>query len=112
MAVGAFEEELFGQHFLRVAHARDGIGLEAMILRGGRMGHEHRRHHTPLRKPPQISPIFIQRQGHAPRFAGKGREIALGRCRMGRYEGRSAGRLRASSQGWKGETYPPQQGER
>src|ERR1700758_2204059 len=40
-----------------------------------------------------------QRQGHAPRFAGKGREIALGRCRMGRYEGRSAGRLRASSQG-------------
>jgi hypothetical protein len=38
---------------------------------------------------------FHQRQGHAPRFAGKDKENALGRCRMGRYEGRSARRLRA-----------------
>src|SRR5258708_21442490 len=36
---------------------------------------------------------FHQRQGHAPRFAGKGREIAPGLCRMGRYEGPSTGRL-------------------
>jgi hypothetical protein len=34
-------EYLAGYEIL--AHARDGIGLEAMILRGGRMGHEHRR---------------------------------------------------------------------
>jgi hypothetical protein len=27
---------------------------------------------TPLQKTTQISPIFIPRQGHAPRFAGKG----------------------------------------
>jgi hypothetical protein len=59
---------------------------------------------------------FHQRQGHAPRFAGKGREIAPGRCRMGRYEGRSAGWLRASSQRvegveptpWHGKPPPPQ----
>jgi hypothetical protein len=52
--------------------------------------------------PPEIASDladFQSRHGDAPRFAGKGREIALGRCRMGRYEGRSAGRLRASSQG-------------
>jgi hypothetical protein len=42
---------------------------------------------------------FHQRQGRTRRFAGKERETALGRCRVGRYEGRSAGRLRASSQG-------------
>jgi hypothetical protein len=34
-------EYLAGHEIL--AHARDGIGLKAMILRGGRMGHEHRR---------------------------------------------------------------------
>ena len=34
-------EYLAGYEIL--AHARDGIGLEAMILRCGRMGHEHRR---------------------------------------------------------------------
>ena len=55
---------------------------------------------------------FHQRQGHAPRFAGKGREIALGRCRMGRCEGPSAGRLRASSQGAEGWILPPGRGER
>jgi CheY-like chemotaxis protein len=27
---------------------------------------------------------FHQRQGHAPRFARKGRQIALGRCQVGR----------------------------
>jgi hypothetical protein len=37
----------------------------------------------------------------------KDKEIALGRCRMGRYEGRSAGRLRASSQGVEGWILPP-----
>jgi hypothetical protein len=37
----------------------------------------------------------------------KDKEIALGRCRMGRYEGRSTGRLRASSEGVKGWILPP-----
>src|SRR6476646_7903992 len=50
---------------------------------------------------------FHQRQGHAPRFAGKGREMAPGLRRMGRYEGRSDGRLRASSQGVEGRNLPP-----
>jgi hypothetical protein len=42
---------------------------------------------------------FESRHGEAPRFAGKGQGNALDRCRMAQYEGRSAGRLRASSQG-------------
>ena len=50
---------------------------------------------------------FHQRQGHAPRFARKGRQIALGRCRMGRYEGRSPERLRASSQDVEAWLRPP-----
>jgi hypothetical protein len=45
---------------------------------------------------------FHRRQGHAPRFAGKGREMAPVYAGRGRYEGRSAGRLRASSQGVEG----------
>jgi hypothetical protein len=55
---------------------------------------------------------FHQRQGHAPRFAGKGREMAPGLRRMARYEGRSAGRGRASSRGVKGWILPPGRGER
>jgi hypothetical protein len=39
---------------------------------------------------------FHSRHGEAPLFAGKGREMAPGLRRMGRYEGRSAGRLRAN----------------
>jgi hypothetical protein len=50
---------------------------------------------------------FHQRQGHAPRFARKGREIPPGLRRMGRCEGRSAGRLRASSQEVEGWILPP-----
>jgi hypothetical protein len=45
------------------------------------------------------SPIFISDQITLHVSREKKREIALARCRMGRCEGRSAGRLRPSSQG-------------
>jgi hypothetical protein len=50
---------------------------------------------------------FHSRHGEAPRFAGQGREMAAGLRRMGRYGGRSDGRLRASSQGVEGWILPP-----
>jgi bifunctional non-homologous end joining protein LigD len=52
------------------------------------------------------------RQGHASVFARARREIAPCLGRMGRYEGRSTGRLRASSQGVEGRILPRRQGER
>jgi tripartite-type tricarboxylate transporter receptor subunit TctC len=62
---------------------------------------------SPPSETPRDLADFHQRQGHAPRFAGKGRETALRLCRMGRCEGRSAERLRASSQGVEGRNLPP-----
>jgi hypothetical protein len=56
-------------------------------------------HGSPPSETPRDLADFQTRHGEAPRFAGKGREIALGRCRVGRCEGRSAGRLRASAHG-------------
>ena len=55
--------------------------------------------HTPLPKPPQISLIF---KADTVRFhvsREKDGKLHLVRCRMGRCEGRSTGRLRASAQG-------------
>ena len=46
-------------------------------------------------------------QRQAPRLKGKGWEIAPGLRRIGRYEGRSAGRLRASSYPPAGRAGPP-----
>jgi hypothetical protein len=53
---------------------------------------------------------FQSRHGEAPRFAGKGQEIALDRCRMEVMRGPFSRTRRASSQGWKGGSYPPGRG--
>src|SRR5215472_17745222 len=50
---------------------------------------------TFLQKAPQISPIFTPDKITLHVSREKDKEIALGRCRMGRCESRSAGRLRA-----------------
>jgi hypothetical protein len=62
--------------------------------------------------PPQISSIFIADSVTLHVSREKDKEIAFGRCRMGRYEGRSAGWLRASSQGMGGADPTPRQGKR
>jgi hypothetical protein len=66
---------------------------------------------SPPSETPRDLADFHQRQGHAPRFAEKDRKLRLGYAGMGRYEGRSAGRLRASSQGirtpWQGGAMTP-----
>jgi hypothetical protein len=67
---------------------------------------------SPPSETPRDLADFHQRQDHAPRFAGKGRETALRLCRVGRYEGRSAGRLRASSQRVERRSLPPGTGSR
>ncbi len=54
---------------------------------------------APRQKLPEISPTFKADAVRLHVSREKDKEIALGRSRMGRYEGRSAGRLRASSQG-------------
>src|SRR6266404_9693609 len=53
---------------------------------------------APRQKLPEISPTFKADAVRLHVSREKDKEIALGRSRMGRYEGRSAGRLRASSQ--------------
>ena len=63
---------------------------------------------TFLQKAPQISPIFTPDKITLHVSREKDKEIALGRCRMGRCESRSAGRLRASSEGSGRWSYPPQ----
>src|SRR5215475_12487360 len=50
------------------------------------------------------------REDHAPRFAGKRRKIAGGLRWMGRFQRRSARRLRASSQGVEERILPPPAG--
>src|SRR5215469_56526 len=54
---------------------------------------------TSLQKAPQISPIFTPDKITLHVSREKDKEIALGRCRMGRCESRSAGRLRGSTEG-------------
>jgi hypothetical protein len=53
-----------------------------------------------VRKLPEISPIFIAELVAPAVSRERDKEIALGRCRMGRYEGRSAGRLRGKLAAW------------
>ncbi len=67
---------------------------------------------APRQKQPQISPIFISDKVTLHVSPEKDKENALGRCRMRRCEGRSAGRLRASSQEVEGWILPPGRGER
>jgi hypothetical protein len=63
---------------------------------------------APRQKAPQISPIFKADTVRLHVSREKDGKLRLGYAGMGRYEGRSAGRLRASlAGGWKGETYPP-----
>jgi hypothetical protein len=62
---------------------------------------------APRQKQPQISPIFISDKVTLHVSRGKDGKLRLRYAGMGRYEGRSAGRLRASSQGVGGGSYPP-----
>jgi hypothetical protein len=54
---------------------------------------------APRQKLPEISPIFISDKVTLHVSREKDGKLRLGYAGMGRYEGRSAGRLRASSQG-------------
>jgi hypothetical protein len=60
---------------------------------------------APRQKLTEISPILKADTVRLHVSREKDKENAFGRCRMGRYEGRSAGRLRASSRGWKDGSY-------
>src|SRR6266404_7790513 len=55
---------------------------------------------SPPSETPRDLADFQNRHGEAPRFAGKGRETALGRCRIGAMRRPFSRRRRASSQGW------------
>jgi hypothetical protein len=65
---------------------------------------------APRQKQPQISPIFISDKVTLHVSREKDKKKALGRCRMGRYEGPSTGRLGAGPQGLKGESHPAGRG--
>jgi hypothetical protein len=70
---------------------------------------------APRRKLPEISPIFISDKVTLHISREKDGKLRLGYAEMGRYEGRSAGWLRASSQRvegvdptpWHGKPAPP-----
>src|SRR5437868_2084144 len=62
---------------------------------------------APCQKQPQISPFFISDKVTLHVSREKDGKLRLGYAGMGRYEGRSAGRLRASSQGGGGRILPP-----
>src|SRR5262245_64875016 len=67
---------------------------------------------APRQKQPQISPILISDKVTLHVSREKDGKLRLGYAGIRRCEGRSAGRLRASSQGVKGWILPPWQGER
>jgi len=65
---------------------------------------------SPRQKLPEISPIFKTDTVRLHVSREKDGKLRLGYAGMGRYEGRSAGRLRASSQGWNAGSEPPGRG--
>jgi hypothetical protein len=65
---------------------------------------------APRQKLPEISPIFKTDTVRLHVSREKDGKLRLGYAGMGRYEGRSAGRLRASSQGWNAGSEPPGRG--
>jgi hypothetical protein len=62
---------------------------------------------APRQKLPEISPIFKADTVRLHVSREKDGKLRLGYAGMGRYEGRSAGRLRATSQGVEDGPYPP-----